>query len=70
MTSDTCNVLRSPRDVVDAGLAPAQSLPELEAMAARCAIAITPAMADLTEPSLPAVPIARPDVSPARLARR
>jgi lysine 2,3-aminomutase len=58
MTSDAQGVLRSARDLVDAGLAPARSLPALEAVAARYAIAITPAMADLIEPAHPADPIA------------
>ena len=58
MTSDAHDVLRSPRHLVDAGLTPAQSLPELETVAARYAIAITPAMVDLIVPAHPDDPIA------------
>ena len=58
MTSEAHTTLRSVRDLVDAGLAPARSAPDLEAVAARYAIAITPAMADLIEPDHPADPIA------------
>ena len=58
MPSDARAALRSARDLVDAGLVPAESFPALEAVAARYAIAITPAMADLVEPTHPADPIA------------
>jgi len=40
-------VLRTPQALIDAGLAPAGRLAELEAVAARYAVAITPAMAEL-----------------------
>jgi lysine 2,3-aminomutase len=52
-------ILRHPADLVSAGLAPAERLPELEAVAARYAVAITPAMADLIDPADPCDPIAR-----------
>lgn len=53
------NTLRKAADLVEAGLAPAERLPELERVAARYALAITPAMAELIDPSDPADPIAR-----------
>ncbi|MBW8811785.1 MAG: lysine-2,3-aminomutase-like protein [Caulobacterales bacterium] len=45
--------LRSPAELVAAGLAPAERLAELEAVAARYAVAITPAMAELVQHSEP-----------------
>lgn len=53
------STLRKPADLVAAGLAPTERLPELERVAARYALAITPAMAELIDPSDPADPIAR-----------
>lgn len=53
------NTLRKAAELVEAGLAPAERLPELERVAARYALAITPAMADLIDPSDPVDPIAR-----------
>ncbi len=41
--------LRTARDLVDAGLAPAERLPELERVAAQYAVTITPAMLELIE---------------------
>ena len=58
MSSDAHAVLRSARDLVESGLAPEGRLAELEAVAARYATAITPAMADLIDPANPADPIA------------
>ena len=52
-------VLQRPRELVDAGLVPAGRLPALEAVAARYAVAITPAMAALIDPADPHDPIAR-----------
>ncbi len=43
----TVRTLRTPAELVGAGLAPADRLAELEAVAARYAVAITPAVADL-----------------------
>jgi lysine 2,3-aminomutase len=63
--------LRRPADFVEAGLAGAGRLPELERVAARYAVAITPTMAELIDPADPADPIARqfvPDI--AELDRR
>ncbi|HEX2554532.1 MAG TPA: lysine-2,3-aminomutase-like protein [Microvirga sp.] len=51
--------LHTPADLVDAGLVPAERLPDLERIAARYAVAATPAMAALIDPADPADPIAR-----------
>jgi lysine 2,3-aminomutase len=51
--------LRHPAALIEAGLAPAERLAELESVAARYAIAITPAMAALIDPADPDDPIAR-----------
>ncbi|HEY5411596.1 MAG TPA: lysine-2,3-aminomutase-like protein [Caulobacteraceae bacterium] len=51
--------LRAPGDLVAAGLAPAERLAALGRVAARYAVAITPAMAELIDPDDPADPIAR-----------
>lgn len=51
--------LRNAREIVAAGLAPPDRLAELERVAARYAVAITPAMAGLVDGSDPADPIAR-----------
>lgn len=59
VTTDIPRTLRSAREVIEAGLAPAAAAPELEVVAARYAVAITPAMADLIEPEHPNDPIAR-----------
>src|SRR5271167_4002300 len=58
--------LTSPKDLVEAGLAEPERLPELEAVARRYAIGLTPALAALVEPSDPADPIARQFVPDAR----
>ena len=55
----TDRTLRSPADLIAAGLAPDQKRAELEAVAARYAVAITPAMTELIDPDDPADPIAR-----------
>ena len=59
MTTDANQTLRSAREVVEAGLAPRETLSSLDAVAARYAVAITSAMADLIEPGVPDDPIAR-----------
>jgi len=59
MTEPTRRPLRFARDLVEAGLASETDLPGLEAVAARYAVAITPAMADLVDPGDPADPIGR-----------
>ena len=51
--------LRSTDDLIDAGLAQQEKRDELDAVAARYAVAITPTMADLIDPDDPADPIAR-----------
>ena len=51
--------LRSPEALVQAGLADAARLPELQRVAAQYAVAITPAMVELIDPADPQDPIAR-----------
>ena len=53
------STLRKPGDLIAAGLAPLERLPELERVAARYALAITPDMAELIDPDDSADPIAR-----------
>lgn len=67
----TSNILRGPADLVGAGLVAAERLAPLKHVAARYAVAITPAMADLIDPHDPADPIARQFVpDPAELDER
>jgi lysine 2,3-aminomutase len=54
---DQSRTLRSPQDLVRAGLVAEAALPTLEEVAARYATAITPAMAALINPDDPADPI-------------
>ena len=54
----TTAALKTPQDLVRAGLAPAERLPELEAVAARYAVAVTPHLAGLIDPADPNDPIA------------
>jgi lysine 2,3-aminomutase len=54
-----CQTLRTPASLARAGLAPTDRLPILEAVAARYAVAITPAMAELCNAADPSDPIAR-----------
>jgi lysine 2,3-aminomutase len=58
IAQDQSRTLRSPQDLVRAGLVAEAALPALEAVAARYATAITPAMAALITPDDPADPIA------------
>ena len=51
--------LRTPSELVGAGLIPPEALAGLERVAARYAVALTPAMAELIDPADPADPIAR-----------
>ena len=51
--------IRLPPDLVAAGLAPPERLGELEGVAARYAVAITPAIADLIDRADPRDPLAR-----------
>ena len=63
--------LRRPAELVEAGLIAPERLAEIEAVAARYAVAITPAMAELIDPTDPDDPVARqfvPDA--AELERR
>lgn len=63
--------LSTPDEIVAAGLLPRERRGELERVAARYAVAITPAMAELIDPADPADPIARQFVpSDAELDRR
>jgi len=55
----TMQTLRTPRALHEAGLIPPEALPELERVAARYAVGITPAMAQLIDPADPNDPIAR-----------
>jgi lysine 2,3-aminomutase len=58
--------LTTPRSLIEAGLAAPERLAALEAVAARYAIALTPALAALVKPGDPADPIARQFVPDAR----
>src|SRR5271165_3679499 len=70
MTSSS-RTLRRPDDLVDAGLAAPERRADLERIAARYAVAITPAMAALIDPADPHDPIARQFVpDPAELTVR
>ena len=51
--------LRQPRELIDSGFAPAARLADLEKVAARYAIAVTPEIAALIDPNDPVDPIAR-----------
>ncbi len=51
--------LRKPEDLVASGLVPPERRAELEQVAARYAVALTPALAELIDPDDPADPIAR-----------
>ena len=55
----TAATLRTPADLARAGLVATARLPELEAVAARYAVAVTPAMAELIDPADPHDPLAR-----------
>jgi lysine 2,3-aminomutase len=58
ITRDQSRTLRTPQDLLRAGLVAEATLPALEEVAARYATAITPAMAALITPGDPADPIA------------
>src|SRR6202046_5396668 len=51
--------LTTPEDLIEAGLAGLERLPEFEAVAKRYAIGLTPALAALVRPADPSDPIAR-----------
>lgn len=58
--------LHSPAELIEAGLAERRRLAELERVASRYAVSITPAIAELIDPADPADPIARQFVPDAR----
>jgi lysine 2,3-aminomutase len=58
--------LRSPRDLVEAGLVTERDLPDIAQVAARYAIAVTPQLVALVDPADPDDPIARQFVPQAR----
>jgi lysine 2,3-aminomutase len=61
--------LQTPASLADAGLVPAHAIAALDAVAARYAVAVTPAIAALIDPNDPNDPIARQFIpSPAELA--
>jgi len=62
----TDKALRTPAALIDAGLAPAEELRALEAVAARYAMAIPPAIAALIEPADPRPAVVRPKVKQPR----
>src|SRR5580658_1972394 len=66
MSATARKTLRTPTDIVDAQLVGRDRLASLEQVAARYAVAITPALADLIDPSDPHDPIARQFVPDAR----
>jgi lysine 2,3-aminomutase len=71
MAKSARKTLRSAAELVAAGFVPGDALPALQQVAARYAVSLTPAMADLIDPADPHDPIARqflPD--PAELAAR
>jgi lysine 2,3-aminomutase len=57
--SSLATTLRTPGELVARGLARAPDLPELERVAARYAVAVTPAIAELIDPDNASDPIAR-----------
>lgn len=57
--TNLARTLREPAELVAEGLAPAAALPTLERVAARYAVAITPALVELIDKSDPGDPIAR-----------
>lgn len=66
--TNLARTLREPAELVAEGLAPAEALPALERVAARYAVAITPALVDLIDTTDPDDPIARQFVpTPAEL---
>ncbi len=70
MKAVTEKTLRSPAEMVEAGLAERDRLAELAQVASHYAVAITPAIADLIDPADPSDPIARQFVPDARELER
>ncbi len=58
MNEKVSTTLRQPRQLVSQGLVPASALPDLENVAARYAVALTPDVAALIDPNDPTDPIA------------
>lgn len=58
MNEKVSTTLRQPRQLVSQGLVPASALPDLEKVAARYAVALTPDVAALIDPNDPTDPIA------------
>src|SRR3984893_6528110 len=58
-TTNLATTLRTPAELVAHGLARAADLPQLEKVASRYAVAVTPAIAELIGPDNPDDPIAR-----------
>src|SRR5882672_8099692 len=59
MTMTTPKTARTARDLVAAGVVEADRIAAIDAVAARFAVAVTPAMLELIDPGDPADPIAR-----------
>src|SRR5207248_5911601 len=59
MARSATKPLRNPAELVAAGLVPRDALTQLERVAARYAVSLTPAMAELIDPADPHDPIAR-----------
>src|SRR5579871_2619132 len=57
--SNLATTLRTPAELIGRGLARAADLPELEKVASRYAVAVTPVIAELIDPGNPDDPIAR-----------
>src|SRR5207237_1276084 len=71
MARSVRKTLRSAAALADAGLVARDALPELERVAARYAVSLTPALRDLIDPADPHDPIARQFVpDPAELEAR
>src|SRR5437016_3227523 len=71
MAGSVRKTLRNAAALADAGLVARDALPELERVAARYAVSLTPALADLIDPADPHDPIARQFVpDPAELQAR
>jgi len=66
MTAARATTLRNPAELAEAGLAERGRLAELEHVASRYAVSITPAIAELIDPADPDDPIARQFVPDAR----
>src|SRR5207248_9587090 len=70
MARSATKPLRNPAELVAAGLVPRDALTQLERVAARYAVSLTPAMAELIDPADPHDPIARQFIpDPAELER-